>query len=119
MLVSSSQTSTEDNMNYAAIIDGINSVSRFGTSACFSSFSSLASSFSVLPFLKLSRLPSRKERRGFTLRPARSPAELHGEILHLQRLSDHAALQRDCGVDRLQEHGGHLRRTGDDVVSAS
>ncbi|XP_030281672.1 receptor-type tyrosine-protein phosphatase zeta isoform X5 [Sparus aurata] len=32
------ETSTEDNMNYAAIIDGINSVSRFGKSAEVSPF---------------------------------------------------------------------------------
>lgn len=52
MLVVISQTSQEENVNYAAIIDGINSVSRYGTSPS-SSVSSLASSSSVVLIKKL------------------------------------------------------------------
>lgn len=37
MLVFSSQTSTEENVKYAAIVDGINSVSRYGASPSSSS----------------------------------------------------------------------------------
>lgn len=80
IMFSFSQISTEDNMNYAAIIEGINSVSRYGTAGGFLCF--------LLPFLvlcvfKLSCLLSRKECQGFTLHPARSSAKLHWKILYL------------------------------------
>lgn len=39
IMFSFSQISTEDNMNYAAIIEGINSVSRYGTAGGFFVFS--------------------------------------------------------------------------------
>lgn len=106
-LIISLQTSADVNVNYASIVDGISRVSRYGTN------------FSFLPFpaspsvgVEFSRLLSREECRGFALRSERSPPKLHREIFHLQRLTDNAALQRDRGMDRLQEHSRHLRRTG-------
>lgn len=75
IMFSFSQISTEDNMNYAAIIEGINSVSRYGTAGVF--FLCFFLPFLVLCVFKLSCLLSRKECQGFTLHSARSSAKLH------------------------------------------
>lgn len=103
------QTKPEDNMNFAAIIDGVLSVSRYGTEPSPPAY--FSDSFSVC-LIKASCFGFRKKCRDVTLLASRPLAKLHRKVLHLQWLPDHPALLGHSGVDSLQECGGHLWAAG-------